>query len=343
MPGGVKPCSVRAQDGTPVASQVDAAGRLRFLASMPIRAARTFYVSTNEAEPATDLRCTAQDLGTGQGTLDVENCHLSVVLSEAAGGTVTRLQSRKTSRDYARNSFGTSYGTFSRHDPTQPRTNTIEYIHESKTRQEDSPARIELLSNGPAAVVARVRWADEKVRVEQVYEFPAYQSYFKIRQKVQPIDLSGQQELVALDVRFQPHRLTKSFPNFVGVVNDKEQPHFGWRQGTWVPDYATLMAPHDFDESLSLAITHSSGLVGIRQGFWPADRPEPGKCEIARIELLADPATGCDFEAYVLVHPGHQIVAKRFLSDLRIPPRVDVVTDPQWIATVDERSLIPQP
>ncbi len=328
LPQRPDPCSVRAGDGSPVASQVDASGRLRFLADVPARAARVFYVCTTEAEPDTDLRCTARDLGTGKGTLDVENSHLSVVLSEAAGGTVTRLRSAKTGRDYARNSFGIDYGTFSRHDATQPRTNTVEHIDESKTRQKDSAARIELVAEGPAAVVARVRWADERVRVEQIYEFPALRPCFTIRQKVRPIDLAGQQELVALDARFQRQRLTKSFPNFVGVVHDKEQPHFGWRQGTWVPDYATLMAPNDFDESLSLVITQGSGLVGIRQGFWPAERPKPGKCEMAEIELLADPAAGCDVEAYVLLHTGHQIVAKRFLADLRMPPKVSVVTGP---------------
>ncbi len=317
------PCSVRAADGTPVASQVDDSGLLQFLADVPARSARTFSVHAAAAEPATDLRCTARDLGTGKGTLAVENTHLSVVLSEAAGGTITRLESRATGRDYARNSFGVNYGAFSRHDPTQPRTSTVEYIHESKIAQDGSPARIELLADGPAAVVARVRWADGRVRVEQVYRLPAYRPHFEIRQKVRPIDLKDRQELVGLDARFQRHRLTKSYPNFVGVVNDKEQPHFGWRRGGWMPDYATLMTPHDFDESLSLAITRRSGLVGIRQGFWPAERPNPGACEIARVELLADRESGCDVEAYVLVHPGHQIVAKRFLADRRLAPRVE--------------------
>jgi len=290
----------------------------------------TFYVGPPEGEVATDLECTATNLGTGTGTLEVTNSHLSITLSEQAGGTVTRLRSEKTDRDYGRNSFGVNYGTFSRYDPTELPTNTVKYIHESKTRQEDSPGRIEILSKGPAAVVARVRWADERVQVEQTYEFPADKPYFIIGERVKPIDLGGPQELVALDARFQPHRLTKSYPNFVGVVNDNEQPHFGWRTGTWVPDYATLMAPNDFDESLSLVITRSRGLTGIRQGFWPAERPKPGKCEIARMELLADPATGCQLEAYVLVHQGHQIVAKRFLADLRTPVGVELVAKPQW-------------
>jgi hypothetical protein len=55
------------------------------------------------------------------------------------------------------------------------------------------------------------------------------------------------------------------------------------------------------------------------------------------MEFLADPAAGCEVEAYVLLHAGHQIVAKRFLADLRMPPKLDLVEDPQWISTVDER------
>ncbi|NQT16898.1 MAG: hypothetical protein HQ582_29340 [Planctomycetes bacterium] len=337
LPTGLELGSVRSQEGEPIPWQIDPAGRLRFLGAAPARSARLVYLCPSRADAPTDLECKADNLGSGNGTLAVENSHLSILLSEASGGTVTRLVSRKTDRDYGQDSLGIDYGTFSQRDPTEPQTNTVDYIHESKTRQKGSPGRIELLSKGPATVVARVRWADPKVRVEQLYEFPAHQPYFTIRQQVRPIDLADQQELVALDARFNSHRLTKSFPNFVGVVNDKEQPHFGWREGGWAPDYATLMTPNEFDESLSLVITQSRGLTGIRQGFWPAERPKSGKCAVAQIELLADPTTGCDFETRVLLHAGHQIVAKRFLNDLRTPPRVDIVADPQWIPSPNER------
>ena len=258
------------------------------------------------------------------------NSHLTIVISEQAGGTVTSLMSHKTDREYGRNSFGVNYGEFSQYDPTKLPTNTVKFIHEDKTRQEDSPGRIDVLAAGPAAVIARIRWADKRVQVEQTYEFPAHKPYFVIRQRVNPSDLDDQQELVALDAKFQSHRLTKSFPNFVGRVTGDEQPHFGWRMGTWVPEYATLMTPNDFDESLSLIISRSRGLTGIRQGFWPAQRPQPGKCEIAQVELLADPATGCEFEAYVLLHKGHQIVAKRFLADLRTPVQIELIEEPTW-------------
>ena len=329
VPHVPNPHSVRTEDGTAVASQVDPSGRVAFLAAMPARSGRAFYVCTSKADVPTDLRCGADGLATGKGTLRVENSHLKITLSEAAGGTVTSLCSVRTGRDYGRRSFGVNYGAFSLHDPGQPRTDSVQYIKEKKTRQESSPGQIELLSGGPVAVIARVTWADERIRVEQTYEFRAYQPYFVVRQKVQPIRLEGQQELVAFNAQFQPQRLTKSFPNFVGAPNDGEQPHFCWRQGAWVPDYATLMAPDGFEESLSLIISGSEGLSGIRQGFWPKLRPNPGKCEIAQIELLAHPAAGCDAEIYVLLHPGHQIVAKQFLADLRVPPRVELIDKPK--------------
>ena len=322
---GGAPFSVRGHDGTPVAAQADAAGRLTFLADVPARSARTYYLCRSKADVDTDLRVSARDLDSGRGTLSVENSHLSVTLSEAAGGTVTSLRSLKTNRDYGLSSLGVNYGTFSRHDPASPRTDTVKYINESKTRQSDGPAKIELVSNGPAVVVARVRWADDGVEVEQTYSFPAHSPYFVLRQQVRPVNLANVQELVALDARFQPHRLAKTYPTFTGTPTDKEQPHFGWRRGSWVPPVVSLITPGDFEEAISLLITRSDGLVGVRQGFWPAERPKPGKREVAQIELLAGTAGGCDAEIHVLVHGGHQIVAQRFLQDLQTPPRVDVV------------------
>jgi len=322
---GSAPFSVRDDEGTPVAAQADTAGRLTFLADVPARSARTYYLCRSEFDVETDIRVSAGDLGTGRGTLSVENSHLAVTLSEAAGGTITSLRSLKTNRDYGLSSLGVNYGTFSQHDPASPLTNTVKYINESKTRQADTPALVEVVSNGPAVVVARVSWADDKVAVEQTYSFPAHASHFVLRQQVRPVNLADVQELVAVDARFQPHRLAKTYPTFTGRPTDKEQPHFGWRKGSWVPPVVSLITPGDFDESISLLITRPDGLVGVRQGFWPAQRPQPGRREVAQIELLADTADGCDAEIHVMVHEGHQIVAQRFLSNLQSPPRVDVV------------------
>ena len=330
VPSAASPGCVRTDEGVPLPSQSDVAGSIRFLANVPARGGRAFYLCSGEAQVRSDLRVTADHLGTGRGVLKVENSHLRLTLSEAAGGTLTRMESACTGRDYGRRSFGINYGTFSQHDPKKPRTTTVDHIHETKVRQEDAPGRIAIVSQGPAAVVARVTWADENVQVEQTYEFRAYQPFFVLSQKVTPVALQDKQELVAVNAQFRPNRLTKTYPSFVGVRKADEQPHFGWRQGAWVPEYATLMQRDGFDESVSLIITRKKGLTGIRQGFWPKERPKSGPCDIAQVELLADRAAGCDAQVYVLVHKGHQVVAKRFLADRRARPRVEVVTDVRW-------------
>jgi hypothetical protein len=323
--GASRVTRVRAGDGGEVAYQRQGPATTTFLVDIPPRAGRTYYLCRGEPKAGSDLRCTAEGLGSGKGTLRVENSRMTVVLSEAAGGTVTTFRSAKTGREYGRKSFGVSYGSFSKHDPANPVTNTVEYIHEQRVRQEDTPGRIQELWKGPAAVVARLKWSDAKVALEQEYEFRAGQPYFIVRTKIRPVDLAGQQELVAFNAQLQPHKLAKTFPNFPGDPSDAAQPHFGWRIGSWVPDYASFLAPPQFDESVSLIVTRKTGLKGIRQGFWPRERPKPGKREIAQIELLADTIRGCDAEVYVLLHEGHQIVAKRFQADLALPPEVFVV------------------
>ena len=51
---------------------------------------------------------------------------------------------------------------------------------------------------------------------------------------------------------------------------------------------------------------------------------KPGKREIAQIELVASPPPSsvslCDAEIFVLLHEGHQVVAKQFRADLALPP-----------------------
>ena len=124
---------------------------------------------------------------------------------------------------------------------------------------------------------------------------------------------------MALNAQLQPHRLTKTYPNFPGDATNAAQPQFGWRMGNWVPDYASFLAPDHFDESISLIVREPRGLSGIRQGFWPSERPKPGKREIAQIELVANPPQSCAAEVYVLLHEGHQVVAKRLRGELDLP------------------------
>ena len=141
LPATSGPLLVRSDAGREVPSQVDRPGGLRFLVDVPTRTGRTFYVCRGGSSSASDLRYSAEGLGTGKGNLESRSARMSVVLSESAGGTVTTLRSARTGRDYGRKSFGADYGTFSEHDPANPLTNTAEYIHEKKVRQEDRAGR----------------------------------------------------------------------------------------------------------------------------------------------------------------------------------------------------------
>jgi len=332
VPRSPAPSCMRDEQGASLPCQFDADGVVHFLACVPPRGARTFFLCRGTARAPLGVWCDAQRLGSGAGRLVVRTPYYALALDEAAGGTVTHLQSLRTGRDYGRRSFGVDYGQFSRYDPARPKMSTIKFIHESKTRQEDAPGRIELVSAGPACAIARVSWSDARVHVVQTYEFPAYQPYFKIRQQPRPIDLGEAQELVAFNGRFNVQKLRKSYPNFVGKVNQKSQPHFGWRQGAWVPECLTLMTPYAFEESLSLVLTRRKGLTGVRQGFWPKRRPNSGPCEMAQIELLGDRRQGCDAEVYVLLHAGHQKTAEQFLASCVAGPQVIVESRPTWRA-----------
>lgn len=284
-----------------------------FPADVPPRGVAVYHLYPGNRNPhRSDLKSAASDLGTGKGTLTVENAFHRVTLSEAAGGTVTGLVSHKTGRDYARKSFGVNYGTFSRHDPGQPQTDTVQYIQERKTRQEDSPGRIKVEGEDETFVIATVTWSDGKVEVRQRYQFSAAMPEFSIWQSVEPKGLAPGEELVAMNGALAVQHLTKTYPNFVGIRSDREQPHFGWRMGSWVPPLVTFTAPPGFEESVSFLIEAGpeSGLTGVRQGFWPAERPKPGKCEIAQLELLAARGKTAEFTVTVLVHPGNQAAAR---------------------------------
>ena len=167
------------------------------------------------------------------------------------------------------------FGRFSEHDPKKPRVATTEFIHEKKTRQRDDAARVEVLEAGPVRARVKVSWKNDRATATQVYTFYARQPWFQVETTVEPKADLGQ-ELVALDARFQANDLAKCFPNFIGMPPKGSKPHFGWRQGAWIPDVVTLMTPPQFDESLSILVLDQEGLTHVRQGFWPENRPKAG-------------------------------------------------------------------
>ncbi len=263
-------------------------------------------------------------------TVTVTNAFFEVTIDGRAGGTVSRLVSRKTGRDYGLRSFDVNYGRFGSYDPNQPATNTVRYVTEKKTALSTKPCTWQGLETGPCRAVVDVSAKSDRLRSRTRYEFRAGTPHFRIRRRVELMGGETPQEIVVLDARFKRHDWLKSYPNFVGLVRDGVQPHFGWRYGPWVPEVFTLMRPPEFDESLSILVLRKDGLDRVRQGFWPEHRPQPGPCSQARIELISTDDRPSDIDCRVLLHGGHQPVAYAARNDLIDPPLVTLTRNPLW-------------
>jgi hypothetical protein len=323
------PCHLRDAKGAAVPAQVVEGSRLLFLAWVPAHGATSYtLVRGRAAEEKTDLAAVDPAIK-GLG-LAVANTHYRVELHRSEGGTAARLISNRTGRDYGLASFDANYGQFSRYDPNSPVVNTITYVRDTRTLLSHRPCVFKQTESGPIRVAVVAEVADGNIKCRTTYEFLANMPYFRVKRHLEFIGKQWPEEIVVVDAKFRRNGLTKSFPNFVGEVNDKPQPHFGWRYGNWVPDYLTLMTPPAFDESLSLVMLRKDGLDQIRQGFWPAERPKPGPCEQARIEMIDRQAGVCDVEFVVYLHRGHQVAAGALFDELRDPPLATVTMEPLW-------------
>jgi len=299
-------------------------------ALVPPKSARLYFVCHAETPPGAPgpLRVRPEGLGTRSGKLAISNAHVEVLFEERHGGTITRLVSKRTGRQYAAESFGAAFGTFHQYDPLRPVTNTARFVRDELTRQADSATPVTLTRHDPTGAEVKVKW-DHPCAAAQWYVFRPWEAGFRLLSTGQPTGKPGD-ELVLVDARFRAEHFTKSYPNFVGIVNDKEQPHFGWRRGAWVPDCLTFMHPPDFTESISLLnLEYFERRVSrVRHGFWPAKRPQAGKCTYAQAEYVStskDYQSGVGLE--VLLHRGHHLHAKRRQRQWR--ERYPVVVEPE--------------
>jgi len=320
---------LRNAQGRAVPAQGVGGKTLLFPATVSARGAAS-YVLCRGAAPGASTDLKVADQRAANGTITVSNGFYRVTIDRAAGGCVTKLVSVRTGKDYGLRSFDVNYGQFSQYDPNAPATNTVSYINERKTSLSQRACELKPLEIGPVRVVIAAVVADDNIRCRTAYEFRAYTPCFRITRQLRFVGKDRPEEIVVVDARFRRNGLTKSYPNFVGIVNDKSQPHFGWRYGDYVPDILTLMTPPKFDEGLSIILLRKGGLDQVRHGFWPAERPKSGPCQQARIELITRHATVCEVELVVYLHQEHQVAAARLLETLRDPPLVTLTTDPLW-------------
>ena len=342
---------VGAGDGRPLPSQLSASRRfLSFVVDLPARGARTLNIMATTlegpdgvssgppsgpapAEPPTDLTVQSTNLGTGEGKVTVSTGHYTLTLDEAHGGTVTQFESARTGRDYATGTCGAAYGSWGHYPPDVPRTNTVEYIgEEHKVRQDQAPGRLEVLAAGPVEAIVKASWSDGKIKATQEYHFFAHQPWFAVTAVVHPGRLGDVDEIIAFDFRLQRHELSKTYPNFVGIVNalGQEQPHFGWRETDFIPPVATAMTPDKFEESVSLIVNDAEGCDRWRQGIWPETRPQAGPAKYCWIEIGATRIRPARVTCHVFLHEGHQTVAQRLADELKQPPLLIVPRKFKW-------------
>lgn len=334
---------VRDRQGNVVPSQMvddGGPGSLYWIAMLPPKSATLYYLCEGAApQPATDLQVQSQG-----GRTVLGNSRLTLEWDGSRGGTVTRFVSAATGRDYAAGSFGGGAGTWGKYDPLHPAIDTVSFVsQEQKAWQRDgkAPAQVKVTRQGPVLATVEVQSGAGTAKCTQTYTLLAYQPDFAVTGTIEARETT--EELVPLDIRLARNRLTKIFPNFTGIAEGftGDQPGAGWREAPYTPPYATLMEPDGFPESISIIPDAFGLLTGMkfRQGFWPEQRPKAGKVDFAEVEFCASNARQASATAQVLLHPGHQVVARDFRrSHVDEPPVVIVPKQFRWEGEVGQSS-----
>jgi hypothetical protein len=317
--------------GTP--GREGAGGPLLFTAVVPAGGVSVYWLKQGPAPAAimpTDLTYeVAGARGSGSATVTVATSFYRVTISEAAGGTVTGLISRRTGREYARHSFDTNLGRFSATEPDGVCYSTTAFIDEEKQYLSNVPAKLSIETVGPLRVTVRAEGQTGDATCRTRYEFTAFSDAFALSRSVAFAGEKRPEEIVVLDTDFAPNLLRKSYPGFAGIAEPAPQPHFGWRYSDRVPELVSLISVDGTGEAISLFSDGSGGIDRVRQGFWPDNRPTPGNRDSARIEYVSRWASAergsVSQNLTVRLHSGHHHDAKGWLA-LRQGIQVAAVT-----------------
>ncbi|GIV20689.1 MAG: hypothetical protein KatS3mg023_2440 [Armatimonadota bacterium] len=266
---------------------------------------------------------------TGGGTVRLDNGVLELEWREEVGGTLTRLYSKRTGRDYAAQSCGAGMGTFGRSDPKRPAQDTAQFVVDDIRWQRNGKANVRVIERNPVWTTVEVTagGGNLPLRVTQRYRVFAGLPLVEVDVRVQPLSAEAD-ELVALEARFAARWWTKSFPNFVGTGDNPAEVygakvHFGWRMGDWAPPVLTLFHPGDLSESLSLLMMENEGCSGVRQGFWGEARGKPADARrYATVELVAQPVMPVRLRLWLWLHEGYHVHARQMRQRLMHPASI---------------------
>ncbi len=218
------------------------------------------------------------------GVVQVDNGVLELEWHEDAGGTLTKLLSRATGRNYAAQSCGAGIGVFGHFEPAHPAVTTDKFIVDDFVWQRDGKATVRVTERNPVWVTVEVtghgtrdmgHGSDgERIGFKAVQRYRVFAGLplIELQVSAEPQKPSSKSpipescELVILEARFNARWWTKSFPNFVGLgdkppeVYGQHIVHFGWRMGDWLPPVLCLFNPNDLTETLSLLVAEVEDL-----------------------------------------------------------------------------------
>lgn len=288
-------------------------GKLYFAPTVAPLDCAVYYISPIEQSPATDLSFKKE------GSLfKVENSYFALTFDEDKGGALISFLSKITNRDYGGNISGASYGEFGKFDPLNPAIASDRFIKDDIRRQAEGKGKIQVLASSPLFISFLITYEDQSVRARQYIDVYAFRDSFHVRAEVEP--QKAYPEVSPFALRLTAHSLAKIYPNFIGIETSEPSPHFGWREGSYVPPYITLMESNRFSESISLILKDKKNITDIRYGFFPPQRGKPGPRTYAWVEFLSKEPNPSYVDLLIKLHPGYQVVAEESFKDLADPP-----------------------
>ena len=291
-------------------------GKLYFLATLPPLGRAIYYISNYEPAPSSDLKIAREG-----NIVKVENSYFSLAFDEEKGGALVSFVSKLTQKDYAGGIFGASYGEFGRFDPLNPAITADKFIEDELKHQAEGKGKIQIIDRSPTSISLLITYEDEVVKAKQYVDIYAFKDYFRVLAVVEP--KKPQPEIIPLSLRLTAHSLSKIYPNFIGIETNEPSPHFGWRQGSYVPPYITIMEADRFPESISLILKDSRNVRDVRYGFFPSERGKRGERKYAWVEFISPNAKErCLIDLFIKLHPGYQVVAEESYNNLKEQPLV---------------------
>lgn len=305
-------------------------GKIYFAPNVAPRGVATYFITRWEPSPDTDLSFRREG-----SVVRVENSYFSLAFDENRGGALVSFISKVTNKDYGGGIFGISYGEFGRYDPLNPAITSDRFIKDKIKHQFQGKGRIQVLFSSPLLVSLLISYEDDSVKARQYVDVYAFRETFRIRAEVEP--KKAYPEISPFSIRLTCHSLSKIYPNFIGIETNEPSPHFGWRQGPYIPPFITLMEPNRFPESISFIVQEKENLTDIRYGFFPPERGKPGPRSYAWVEFITQKPKRSYIDLLVKLHPGYQVVAEEAYNDMKNPPFI--VISPQ---SYPERTVKPQ-